>query len=109
MHQAAQNSRRAASVIVGAAAQVEPVRGRDDAPAAAVASASAAPPSVTAQARFATPADYLANPEGTAAVTYDGGSVPVGGRVRVRQWHNKWGGMSVRLRLDGLQPSGRPA
>ena len=61
-------------------------------------------PTVNVQARFATPASYRANPGGTAAVTYDPASVPVGSRIHVRQSANKWGGMNVQLNLEGLRP-----
>ena len=52
---------------------------------------------VSVQARFVTPASYRAQPERTAAVTYDPASVPVGSRILVTQSANQWGGMNVQV------------
>jgi superoxide dismutase, Cu-Zn family len=74
-------------------------------PASVLGITAAARPSVSTQARFATPATYLANPNGTPAITYERASVPVGSSIRVTQSVNKWGGMNVRLRVKGLKPN----
>jgi superoxide dismutase, Cu-Zn family len=72
-------------------------------PAIVLGTTAAALPSVSTQARFATPATYLANPNGTPAITYERATVPVGSWIRVTQSVNKWGGMNVRLRVKGLR------
>jgi Cu-Zn family superoxide dismutase len=74
-------------------------------PAIVLATTAAARPSVSRQARFATPATYLANPNDTPAITYQPASVPVGSSIRVTQAVNKWGGMDIRLRVKGLKPN----
>lgn len=74
---------------------------------ALVAAAAATLSSAVTDARFASPAAYRAHPGATTAITYDASSVPVGSQARIVAWHNKWGGMSVGLRVGGLKPDER--
>jgi hypothetical protein len=61
-------------------------------------------PPLEVEARFVGPGTYNASALDGSAVTYDPASVPVGSRATVREWANEWGGMSVRLDLEGLRP-----
>jgi Cu-Zn family superoxide dismutase len=59
---------------------------------------------VTAQAHFAAPTAYRADPAKTPGVSYDTASVPVGSSARVTQSANDLGGMNVELQVSGLRP-----
>jgi superoxide dismutase, Cu-Zn family len=68
----------------------------------AAATATAAPAhKVKVTAKFASPSSYKTHP----AVTYDPKSVPLGSRVRVSEKPNNKGGMTITLKVAGLEPN----